>query len=93
MTNQSQINDLNFLDDITKIWLTNELTKEGPWNIKVSLRDKVNCYLHCFLSGKEANHDVRGYLTNEDPDEVWIRCVKQYVIPQVFLNARGEVHG
>lgn len=93
MKNQSQINDLEFLDDITKTWLSAQLLKDGPWNIKTTLREKVNCFLHYFLSGIQANHDVRGYLTSDDPDDVWIRCVKQYVVPQVFLTARGEVNG
>lgn len=93
MTNQSNITNLEFLDDITKTWLTLQLTKDGPWSNKPTLREKVNCFLHIFLSGKAANHDVRGYLTEHDSDEVWIRCVKQYVIPQVFLHARGETNG
>lgn len=93
MTNQSNITNLNFLDDITRTWLSIELDKDGPWSNKECLRDKINCFLHCFLSGKHANHDVRGFLTNDDTDEVWIRCVNQYVMPQVFLHARGETNG
>lgn len=93
MTIRNQINDLNFLDEITREWLQNKLLTPGPWNNFDSLRKKVNSVLSFYLAGIESNHDCRGYLTDVDSDEIWIRCIKEHVVPQIHLTARRELNG
>lgn len=88
---KNQINDLNFLDDITKTWLNVEINKEGPWIIKSSIKEKVNCFLGSYLGGCPDSIDVRGYLSNNDPDEIWVSSMTNHVIPYILEN-RGR-HG
>lgn len=87
VTANNTINDLGFLDDITRTWLTVELAKDGPWQLKKTIKEQVNCFLNLYMCGDECSLDVRGFLCNHDPDEIWVNSIRTQVIP--YLMARG----
>lgn len=82
--NSTTITSLDFLDDITKTWLNVELSKDGPWSIKNTIKEKVNCFLNLYLAGDNNALDLRAYLCNHDEDEVWINSIRQIVLPYIL---------
>lgn len=80
-----QLNDIAFPTAFLRDWMIANLSKAGPWQLKPSFKEQVNCLLHFHLSGcsAEALH-IREYLCNEDPDHVWIRSMQITVLP--YLN-------
>ena len=80
-----QLNDITFPTTFLREWTIVNLNQPGPWQLKHSLKEQVNCLLHFHLSGcsAEALH-IREYLCNEDPDQVWLRSLQNTVLP--YLN-------
>lgn len=79
----TNISTLDFLDEITKTWLHVELAKDGPWQTKRTLKEKVNCFFNFYLSGDQNAIDLRGYLTTSDPDDVWVNSLKTKIVPYI----------
>lgn len=80
-----QLNDIAFPTTHLRDWMIANLNTPGPWQLKLSLKEQVNCLLHFHLSGCSADAlHIREYLCNEDSDEVWIRSMQLTVLP--YLN-------
>lgn len=80
----TSITSLDFLDDITKTWLEVQLNKDGPWSIKNTIKEKVNCFLNLYLSGDVTALDLRGFLSDNDDDEVWVNSLTQIILPYII---------
>lgn len=77
---------INFLDIMDNknaaICLMYEMKEDGPWSSKPTEQEKVNCFLNFKLSGKgEEAIDLRGYLSNDDEETLWIESLKNHVLP------------
>ncbi len=78
------LDDIRFPSHELKMWLIERLNTQGPWHLKSSLKDKINCLLHFILSGgsAEALH-IREYLCSEDSDYIWVNSMENVVLPYI----------
>lgn len=89
------IDNLPFPNAEVRNWLIIELNCEGPWRYKNTLKEQVNSLLHYKLSGLDSETlRLRGYLCNEDSDEVWMHMMHQHVFPVISdMFIREVAHG
>lgn len=88
------INDIEFPNMDLKVWVMVGLLEPGPWQNKENVKEQVNCLLNLKLSGccPEAM-DIRGYLCNDDTDEVWLNSLHGQVFPFIVNKEPGVLHG
>lgn len=77
------INLLELLDNKhTAVCLMSEIKQPGPWTNKKTTQEKLNCFLNFKLSGLGRDAmDIRGYLSNEDREDIWMKNLKDEVLP------------
>lgn len=76
------IDDIRFPSEELKEMVLNHLNGPGPWQLKPTLKSKLNCLFHFLLSGCSAQAlHIREYLCNEDPDLIWIGSLENCVLP------------
>lgn len=89
-----QLEQLQYPNDNVKNWLVSELAKSGPWTIKVTVKEQINSLLNNRLSGLGSEAiEVRGYLCNKDPDDVWLNSMTQIVLPFIDTKLSELTHG
>lgn len=89
-----KISDIEFPTNQMRDWLVNNIETPGPWQLKNSLKEKINCLLHYHLAGcsAEALH-VREYLCNSDPDTVWLKSLNNIVLPYIHTTMSEVNYG
>lgn len=76
------LDDIQFPTHELKMWVSEQLNTQGPWQVKLCFKQKLNCLLHYLLSGCSADAlHIREYLCDEDPDYIWIISLQDVVLP------------